>query len=74
MFKNFIETGRVVYVNFGADFGKVAVIVDIIDSHRVLLDGPTTGFPRTQYPIKRLGVTSLKVNGILKGARTSTLK
>ena len=74
MFKNFIEPGRVVYVNFGKDFGKVAVIVDIVDSHRVLIDGPTTGFPRTIYPVKRLGLTSIKVNKILKGARTSTLK
>ena len=62
------------YVNFGKDFGKVGVIVDILDSRRVLVDGPTTGFPRTQYPIKRLGVTSLKVKGILRGARTGTLK
>jgi large subunit ribosomal protein L14e len=74
VFKNFIEPGRVVYVNFGKDFGKVAVIVDIVDSRRVLIDGPTTGFPRTIYPVKRLGLTSIKVNKILKGARTGTLK
>lgn len=74
MFKNFIEPGRVVYVNFGKDFGKVAVIADIVDSRRVLVDGPTTSFPRTIYPVKRLGLTSLKVKGILKGARTGTIK
>ena len=73
MFKNFIEPGRVAYVNFGKDFGKVAVIVDILDSRRVLVDGPTTGFPRVQYPIRRLGLTNLKVK-ILKGARTGTVK
>ena len=74
MFKNFIEPGRVVYVNFGNDFGKVAVIVDIVDSRRVLLDGPTTAFPRVQYPIKRLGLTNLLIKGVLKGARTGTVK
>lgn len=73
MFKNFIEPGRVAYVNYGKDFGKVCVIVDIADSNRVLVDGPTTSFPRTLYPIKRLAVTSLKVT-ILKGARTGTVK
>ena len=73
MFKNFVQPGRVVYVNFGKDFGKVAVIVDIVDANRVLLDGPTTGFPRTVYPLKRLAVTSIKLP-ILKGARTGTVK
>ena len=73
MFKNFIQPGRVAYVNFGKDFGKVCVIVDIADSNRVLVDGPTTGFPRVLYPIKRLSLTSLKVK-ILKGARTGTVK
>ena len=73
MFKNFIEPGRVVYVNFGKDLGKYAVIADIADGRRVLLDGPTTGFPRTLYPIKRLGLTSLKVK-ILKGAKTGTIR
>lgn len=61
------------YVNFGKDFGKVAVIVEIVDSNRVLLDGPTTGFPRTIYCLKRLGLTSIKLP-ILAGARTGTVK
>ena len=74
MFKNFIEPGRVAYVNFGKDFGKVCVIVDIVDNRRVLVDGPTTGFPRVQYPIKRLGLTNIRIKGVLKGARTGTVK
>lgn len=73
MFRNFVQPGRVVYVNFGKDFGKVAVIVEIVDSNRVLVDGPTTNFPRTIYPLKRLGLTSIKLP-ILKGARTATVK
>jgi large subunit ribosomal protein L14e len=73
VFKNFVQPGRVAYVNFGKDFGKVAVIVDIVDANRVLLDGPTTGFPRTIYPLKRLALTSIKLP-ILKGARTGTVK
>jgi len=31
-------------------------------------------FPRVLYPLKRLTLTKLKVNNILKGARTGTLK
>ena len=73
MFKKFVQPGRVAYVNFGKDFGKVVVIADIADSRRVLVDGPTTGFPRVLYPLKRLALTSLKLN-ILKGARSGTIK
>ena len=73
MFKNFIVPGRVAYVNYGKDFGKVCVIVDVADSNRVLVDGPTTGFPRTLYPLKRLSLTSIKL-ALLKGARTGTVK
>ena len=73
MFRNFIQPGRVAYVNFGKDFGKVCVIVDIADGNRVLVDGPTSGFPRVLYPIKRLSLSNLKVP-ILKGARSGTVK
>ena len=74
MFKNFVQPGRVAYVNFGRDLGKVVIIVDIADATRVLVDGPTTGFPRVLYPLKRLTLTSLQIKGILKGSRTGTVK
>jgi ribosomal protein L14E/L6E/L27E len=61
-------------VNFGKDLGKVVVIVDIADANRVLVDGPTTGFPRVLYPLKRLTLTSIKLKDLLKGARTGTVK
>jgi ribosomal protein L14E/L6E/L27E len=50
------------------------VIVDIADSDTVLVDGPTSNFPRVLYPLKRLTLTSLRVPNILRGARTGTLK
>ena len=74
MFKNFVQPGRVAYVNFGRDLGKVVIIVDIADATRVLVDGPTTGFPRVLYPLKRLTLTSLKLKDLLKGARTGTVQ
>lgn len=61
-------------MNFGKDLGKVVVIVDIADATRVLVDGPTTGFPRVLYPLKRLTLTKLKIKGLLKGARTGTVQ
>lgn len=74
MFKRFVQPGRVAYVNFGKDLGKVVVIADIADQTRVLVDSPTTGFPRVLYPLRRLTLTSLVVPGVLKGARSGTIK
>lgn len=60
-------------INFGDDKGQIAVVVDIFDHNRVLIDGPTTGVARQMYPLKRLALTD-KVVTILRGARTGTLK
>lgn len=73
MYKKFVQPGRVAYVNFGDDFGKALVIVDIADENRVLVEGPTNGFPRVLYPLRRLTLTGLRLP-ILRGARTGTLK
>merc|ERR1712118_128920 len=64
--------GRVSYVNFGEYFGKMLVIVDIVDMNKVLVDG-LGNFPRVIYPLKRLTLTRLRVP-ILRGARTGTLR
>jgi len=66
-----VETGRVAYINFGEDYGKVVTIVDIADSSRVLVQGEN--FPRVIYPLKRLTLTKHKVP-IQRGARAGTLK
>ena len=60
-------------INYGKNLHKLAVIVDILDDNRVLLDGPTTGVAREVYPLKRVYLTAIVVT-ILRGARTTTLK
>ena len=66
-----LEAGRIAYVNFGEDHGKLVVIVDIADQNRVLVDGDD--FQRVLYPLKSLTLTKLVVP-IQRGARTGTLK
>ena len=39
VFKKFVEIGRVAYIAFGPDEGKLAAIVDVIDQNRVSLIG-----------------------------------
>lgn len=53
----FVEIGRVVFINFGPDTGKLAVIVDVVDYNRVIVDGPSTGVSRQQLPLKRASLT-----------------
>lgn len=52
----------------------MVVIVDMLDSNRVLIDSPDGKMPRVVYPLRRLTLTKIKVKGILRGARTGTLK
>ena len=66
-----MQAGRVAFVNFGEDYGKLVVIVDWVNARQVLVDGE--GFPRCLYPLRRLTLTKLVVPGILRGARTSTV-
>ncbi|KAI8082737.1 ribosomal protein L14-domain-containing protein [Halteromyces radiatus] len=69
-FKRQVEIGRVVLL----DNGKLAVIVEIIDHNRALIDGPTTGVARQAFPYRRLTLTPLVVKGLPRGAGQKTVK
>jgi ribosomal protein L14E/L6E/L27E len=45
-FKRFVEIGRVALVNYGKDYGRLVVIVDVVDQNRV------SGI---SFPLKLLG-------------------
>ncbi|CAG8628346.1 12670_t:CDS:2, partial [Dentiscutata heterogama] len=73
-FKRFVEVGRVVFINYGEDAGKLAVIVDIIDHNRALIDGPTTGVARHSHAFRRLTLTDLVIKGFPRGGRSSIVR
>lgn len=73
MYRKYVQPGRVAFVNYGEDYGKVVVIVDIADMNRVLVEGPTNGFPRMMYPLARLTLTK-HVLKFPRGARSSTVR
>ncbi|KAJ1816256.1 hypothetical protein LPJ56_002401, partial [Coemansia sp. RSA 2599] len=60
-FKRLVEVGRVVLINDGADTGKIAVIVDIVDHNRAIVDGPTTNVPRQVIAFKKVVLTDIVV-------------
>ena len=72
--RRLVEAGRVCLINYGENAGKLVVIVNVIDSKRVLVDGPSTvnGIPRHVMPLKRLSITTIKC-GISPGARLTSL-
>ncbi|KAK9945042.1 hypothetical protein M0R45_010574 [Rubus argutus] len=59
-FKRYVEIGRVALVNYGSDYGRLVVIVDVIDQNRALVDAPD--MVRTQMNFKRLSLTDIKID------------
>jgi len=45
-YNTYDQIGKVVHNNYGPDKGKLAVILDIINENRVLIEGPTAGVDR----------------------------
>uniref|UniRef100_A0A7E4UVD7 Large ribosomal subunit protein eL14 n=1 Tax=Panagrellus redivivus TaxID=6233 RepID=A0A7E4UVD7_PANRE len=69
LFNKFVEIGRVVYIFKGKDEGKLAVITNVVDGNKVLVDGPSTGVQRSVRNFKDLHLTKYVVN-IRVGQRT----
>ncbi|XP_042239944.1 60S ribosomal protein L14-like [Homarus americanus] len=63
-FRKLVQIGRVVYLNEGRYKGRLAVIVDVIDANRALIDGPSTGVPRQGFMFSEMFLTKylLKIN------------
>ncbi|CAE6369371.1 unnamed protein product [Rhizoctonia solani] len=73
-FKRFVEVGRVVLLTNGPSQGKIAVVVEIIDHNRAIIDGPTSGVPRQAFQYRHLVLTPLTVKGLPRGAGSGTVK
>lgn len=59
-FRRYVEIGRVALVNYGPDYGKLVVIVDVVDQNRALVDAPK--MVRSQMNFKRLSLTDIKID------------
>ncbi|KAF9449720.1 hypothetical protein P691DRAFT_758816 [Macrolepiota fuliginosa MF-IS2] len=73
-FKRFVEVGRVVLLNNGPFSGKIAVIAEIIDHNRAIIDGPTTGVPRQAFPYKHLLLTPIKLTQLPRAAGSGVIR
>ncbi|CAN0885909.1 60S ribosomal protein L14-1 [Linum grandiflorum] len=59
VFRRCVEIGRVALINYGKDYGKLVVIVDVVDQNRALVDAPD--MVRSQLNFKRLTLTDIKI-------------
>ncbi|CAM8887418.1 hypothetical protein QQ045_025166 [Rhodiola kirilowii] len=59
-FKRYVEIGRVALVNYGNDYGRLVVIVDVLDQNRALVDAPD--MVRCQMNFKRLSLTDITID------------
>ncbi|KAK9225698.1 hypothetical protein WN943_010742 [Citrus x changshan-huyou] len=56
----YVEIGRVALINYGKDYGKLVVIVDVLDQNMALVDAPD--MVRSQMNFKRLSLTDIKID------------
>ncbi|KAF9482850.1 60S ribosomal protein L14 [Pholiota conissans] len=73
-FKRFVEVGRVVLLKAGPSAGSIAVITEIIDHNRAMIDGPTTDVPRQSYPYKHLTLTPFALTKLPRAAGSGVVK
>ncbi|KAL4235279.1 60S ribosomal protein L14 [Mactra antiquata] len=59
--ERYVEIGRVAYIAYGEDKGKLCVIVDVIDQNRVLVEGPCTNVARKQINLKAIQLTQFRL-------------
>ena len=68
VFKRFVEVGRVIIINYGPLTGKLAIIVDILTTTKVLVQGLKGGVRRQELSLRRVTLTDYKVD-IKRGAK-----
>ncbi|PWN23107.1 hypothetical protein BCV69DRAFT_310593 [Microstroma glucosiphilum] len=73
-FKRYVEVGRVVLINQGESEGKLAVIVEIVDHNKAIVDGPSTGVARQVIRYRYTTLTPFVVPGLPRGSGSTTVK
>ena len=68
VFRRFVEVGRVIIINYGPLTGKLAVIVDILTTTKVIIQGLKGGVRRQELSLRRVSLTDFKLD-IKRGAK-----
>ena len=62
VFRRFVEVGRVIIINYGPLTGKLAVIVDILTTTKVIVQGLKGGIKRQELSLRRVTLTDYKID------------
>ena len=54
VFRRFVEVSRVIIVNYGSLFGKLSVIVDILTTTKILIQGLKGSVKRQELSLRRV--------------------
>ncbi|EJD05548.1 uncharacterized protein FOMMEDRAFT_145052 [Fomitiporia mediterranea MF3/22] len=73
-FKRFVEVGRVVLIKSGPSEGQTAVIIEIVDHNRAIIDGPLTGVSRQAFRYRHLALTPFVVPKLPRGAGSGVVR
>ena len=68
VFRRFVEVGRVIVINYGPNTGKLAVVVDILTTTKILVQGLKGGVRRQELSLRRVSLTDFKLD-IKRGAK-----
>ncbi len=68
VFRRFVEVGRVIIINYGPHIGKLAVIVDVLTTTKVIVQGLKGGVRRQELSLRRVSLTDFKLD-IKRGAK-----
>ncbi|CCG85043.1 protein of unknown function [Taphrina deformans PYCC 5710] len=71
--KRFVQIGRVVYLSVGPYAGKLAVIAQIVEHNRALIDGPSTGVARHVQSYSNHILTPYVVPGLPRSTGSTAL-
>jgi len=69
----FVEVGRIVHINLGRLAGRLAIIVDIININRVLIEGPSANVKRQEISVSQLSLTDIVVP-LRRGANSKEIR
>ena len=70
----YVNIGRVVSITFGPLSGKLAVIVDLVNATKVVIDGPSLDVPRTVISNKRISLTPFSISGVTAATPATELE
>jgi len=73
LFTHMVQIGSVAFVNYGKNYGKLVVIVDILDANRAIVSDPKGTMDRKTISLGWLQLTKYRVT-IDRGQRLPTLK